>query len=169
MTDEDSRSTELNFGWLEEGVLAGCRGPRTDKDLSWLASRIGALVRLADEDETDLRGSEVERYAIRDFYEPVRDWTAPSQEQLDRVIAFIKTAVEDGKAVAVSCGAGYGRTGTVLACYLVANGLSPEAAMDRLGIARPGSRDEIERVPGQRCSVRFPSTNQGPRRDAGAR
>jgi atypical dual specificity phosphatase len=143
----------LNFSWLEDGLVAGCRGPRTDQDLaSLLTLRVRRLVRLAPEDETGLRRSQVARSEIQDCYEPVPDWTAPSQDQIDRVIAFIRTAVEHGEPVAVSCGAGCGRTGTVLACYLVAKGLSPNAAIDKLVIERPCS-DEILRVPGQKEAV----------------
>jgi atypical dual specificity phosphatase len=153
MSQGDSQAAALNFSWLEERVVAGCRGPRTDGDLSFLASvGIRALVRLAAEDETGLASADVQRYAISDCYEPVPDWTAPSQQQIDRLIDFIRKAVENGQAVAVSCGAGYGRTGTVLACYLVSKGLAVEAAIERLIAVRPWSR-EILRVPGQREAV----------------
>lgn len=53
----------------------------TRDEVRAVLSRLGvrALVRLAAEDETGLCGSDVERHAIRDCYEPVQDWTAPSQ------------------------------------------------------------------------------------------
>jgi atypical dual specificity phosphatase len=41
--------------------------------------------------------------------------------------------------VAVHCTAGKGRTGTVLAAYLVTTGLSAHAAIDRVRHLRPGS------------------------------
>jgi atypical dual specificity phosphatase len=42
--------------------------------------------------------------------------------------------------VAVHCGGGLGRTGTLLACYLVsAEGLPADAAIARVRAARPGS------------------------------
>jgi protein-tyrosine phosphatase len=40
--------------------------------------------------------------------------------------------------------AGYGRTGTVLAAYLVAKGAEPEEAIDRVRRARPGSIETVE-------------------------
>jgi atypical dual specificity phosphatase len=143
----------LNFSWLEDGLVAGCRGPRTNEDLAFLASiGIRSLVRLAAEPETGLSGPDVQRYAISDCYEPVPDWTAPSQKQIDRVVAFINNAVEKAEPVAVSCGAGYGRTGTVLGCYLVSKGLTAEAAIERLIVCRPCSK-EILNVPGQKQAV----------------
>jgi atypical dual specificity phosphatase len=153
MSDLESHILALNFSWLEEGLVAGCRGPRTDDDLAFLRSLgVQALVRLAAEEETGLVSADVERSAIRDCYEPVPDWTAPSQRQIDRVVGFIKAVVANAEAVAVSCGAGCGRTGTVLGCYLVSQGLGPEAAIEKLTTTRPCSR-EILRVPGQKEAV----------------
>ena len=153
MSDLDSRLMALNFSWLEEGLVAGCRGPRTDEDLALLRSlEVEALVRLAAEAETGLTSADVERSAIRDCYEPVPDRTAPSQTQIDRVVSFINGAVANREAVAVSCDAGYGRTGTILGCYLVSQGLSAEAAIEKLITTRPCSR-EILGVPGQKEAV----------------
>ncbi len=143
----------LNFSWLEEGAVAGCRGPRTDEEIAFLRSLgVRALVRLAPERETGLTSEDVQRGNIRDCYEPVSDWTAPSQDQIDRVINFIGDAVAKSEAVVVSCGAGCGRTGTILACYLVSRGLRPDAAIQKLITLRPCS-DEILSVPGQEEAV----------------
>jgi atypical dual specificity phosphatase len=153
MSDLGLQLMALNFSWLEEGLVAGCRGPRTDKDLALLRSvGVRALVRLAGEAETGLTSADVERNAIRDCYEPVPDWTAPSQAQIKRVVRFINKVLANGKPAAVSCGAGCGRTGTILSSYLVWRGLSPESAIETLINARPCSR-EILSVPGQREAV----------------
>lgn len=149
----DPAAIAMNFGWLEEDLVAGCRGPRTEADLAFLArNRIGALVRLAHEDETGITASDVRQSGIEDCYEPVADWTAPTQEQIDQVVGFMVDTLDAGKAVAVSCGAGCGRTGTILGCYLVSTGLSAKVAIRTLIDARPCS-DEILRVPGQREAV----------------
>ena len=126
-------SVAMNFSWLEQGRIAGCRGPRSDNDLAFLASvGIQTLVRLAHEEETGIYTADVEANGIEDCYEPVSDWTAPSQHQIDRIISFVHNAIEKGRPVAVSCGAGCGRTGTVLACYLVSTGYSAEEAIQQL-------------------------------------
>ena len=151
--DSDQYAIKMNFGWLEDGHLAGCRGPRSDKDLAFLASRgIRALVRLAYEEETSITGHAVEQNGMEDCYEPVEDFTAPSQKQIDRVVRFIRRAVREGKPVAVSCGAGRGRTGTILACYLVSLGHAADYAIESLISSRPSSK-EILCVPGQKQAV----------------
>ena len=146
-------STAMNFSWIEQDRIAGCRGPRSDSDLVFLASSgIGALVRLAHENETGVSRADVEAHGLEDCYEPVPDWNPPTQTQIDGIIAFIRSVLAKGKSVAVSCGAGYGRTGTILGCYLVASGQSAEDAIQHLLSVRPCS-GEILTVPGQKAAV----------------
>ena len=56
----------------------------------------------------------------------------------------MREAVNAGQAVAVHCGAGLGRTGTLVACYLVAGGLSAEEAIAKVRRLRPGSIETLE-------------------------
>ena len=74
-----------------------------------------------------------------DMFEPVPDFAAPTMEQTRRMVSFIDEQTAAGKPVAVSCYAGVGRTGTVLACYLVHRGAAPEDAVRRVRELRPGS------------------------------
>jgi len=71
---------------------------------------------------------------------------APTQEQLDRCISAIDRALEKNMGVAVHCTAGLGRTGVVLACYLVTHGLNAQNAMARVRRLRPGSIETEEQA-----------------------
>ncbi len=80
------------------------------------------------------------------FHEPLIDMEAPTQDQLDRVVSAILKATDRNMGVAVHCGAGLGRTGVVLAAYLVAKGASANNAVARVRRLRPGSVETDEQA-----------------------
>jgi atypical dual specificity phosphatase len=149
----------MNFSWVEPDRIAACRGPRDDDDLQFLASAgVRALVRLAA--ESRVTPEQVRSADLDDCFEPVRDFQPPRQDQVDRVVSFIRACLEQDKPVAVSCGAGQGRTGTMLACYLVSEGRDAQAAIDLL-IARRPVCEEVLYVPEQREAVEEFAHRQG--------
>jgi atypical dual specificity phosphatase len=70
---------------------------------------------------------------------PVVDGTAPGQAQVDEFVGFVDEMLCRGRAVLVHCQGGYGRTGTMLACYLVSREWGAEEAMAEVRARRPGS------------------------------
>ena len=149
--------------WLVAGEVLACGYPRHDAALAALRRQgISVLVNLHERAHPPAR---LARYALTEVHLPVRDFTAPSPEQLDRGVAAIRAALAVGECVAVHCGAGLGRTGSLLACYLVDQGTEADAAIQRVRAARPGS---IE-TRAQEMAVReFARRTRGGQRERGS-
>src|SRR5947199_7744721 len=110
------------FSWIEKPLLAALSRPSEAEDFVWLR-RQGVELILSLTEERPYRDW-VESAGLLVFHEPVEDMEAPEQEQLDRCVSAILRANEKNMGVAVHCEAGLGRTGTVLAAYFVAKGMS---------------------------------------------
>ena len=125
----------LNFSWVIHGSLAGAQGPVQNRELVFLKLRdVRAIVRM---DSQTISGESAE---LVDFFEPVPDFTAPSLDQIERIVGFISQQIETWeRPVVVTCRAGLGRTGTVLACYLVHEGYSADKAINLVRELRPNS------------------------------
>lgn len=135
---------EMNFGSVIEGQLAGCRGPHTREDLEFLKAKgIRALVRLVEKTKTGVTLQQIQQSGFADLHRPLRDFDVPTNQQLRDILEFIDGMLQQKKPVAVSCGAGYGRTGTVLACFYIRHGNSDKQALKWLQEVRPGSAKEI--------------------------
>ncbi|MFZ4578249.1 MAG: dual specificity protein phosphatase family protein [Myxococcota bacterium] len=135
-----------NFSYLQTRLLAGVArpGPDLKADLAELRRvGIGALLSLT-ETPVDLR--ELEAAGLVSRHAPIRDYAAPEPELLDDLVAWIGDQQHGGRAVAVHCAAGLGRTGTVLAACLVAEGASAAEAVDVVRKSRPGSIETDEQV-----------------------
>lgn len=140
----DMLPAEMKFGWLIDRQLAGCRGPTGPDDLDFLRRNdIRALVRLVESRKARVTKKQVVSAGMEDCHEPVPDFHPPKPQQLNKILRFINDMHRQQKPVAVSCGAGYGRTGTVLACFLIQQGKSAQEALDYLGQVRPDSAKEI--------------------------
>jgi atypical dual specificity phosphatase len=129
-----------NFSWLVRDEIAGSAAPRSPEDIAELRQLgVCALVRMADDPIAHRLAQDITLEGLEDCHEPVPDFTAPTVSQIKRMVSFIQQCLSQGKPVAVSCGAGFGRTGTILACYLVSKGRSADAAILEVRRKRPGS------------------------------
>ena len=70
---------------------------------------------------------------------PIPDGGAPSLDQAEQVVRFIDLERSPKRAVAVHCAAGLGRTGTILAAYLIANGMTAAAAVAKVRAIEPAA------------------------------
>ena len=135
----------MNFSWILEGSLAGAQGPTNTRDITFLKLQdIQSVVRMEENTIS------TEPWQMVEMYEPVRDFTAPSMEQIHRIVTFVEEEMETWEhPVVVTCAAGLGRTGTILACYFVKVGYQPEDAINYVRQLRPRSiqnREQEEAV-----------------------
>lgn len=145
--DADRQRRLLNFAWLLPGKVSGCRGPQSGQDLDVLRDLgVRAIVRLAAVDEAGVTAAEIEAAGLRDCHEPVKDFAAPRLEQVERAVAFIRSELQAGNTVAVSCGAGYGRTSTLLAAWLISEGQPTDQALQHVKEACARSPETAEQI-----------------------
>ncbi len=81
----------------------------------------------------------IRRLDLKHHHFPLPDMSAPDMGFIERFVAVLQHELDQGHSVAVHCGAGLGRTGTLLACYFVNEGLSAPDAIRRVREHRPGS------------------------------
>jgi atypical dual specificity phosphatase len=68
---------------------------------------------------------------------PIPDGGAPTPEQADSFVTFVSKKLAEKQAVAVHCQGGLGRTGTMLAVYLISQGRMARQAIEEVrGVER---------------------------------
>ena len=127
------------FSWVAPGLLAATARP---------SDAHAALEYFREEGITAVVSLTERPFAPAAFFEefgfdchhiPVDDFAAPEMEQIEEFVGIVKRAKERGGKVVVHCLTGRGRTGAMLACYFVSEGMTPAEALARVRSLRPGS------------------------------
>jgi protein-tyrosine phosphatase/nicotinamidase-related amidase len=152
LTDELLRSVPLRVDWLDaegEGrlgltILPGRRdrGRDAGADVAHLAAeRVTDVLCLLPDGELaaygvpDLLG----RYrtaGLRVLQTPIADQSVPTLAEARSTVDWLRTRLRAGGRVVVHCAAGLGRSGTIAACLLRAEGATPDDAIARVRVAR---------------------------------
>lgn len=130
------------FSWIDKPTVAGMARPGALEELIWLREQgIQLLISLTEE---PLRRDWVNEAGLFSMHVPVVDLFPPSQKQIELCLSAIDKARNGKFGAGIHCGAGFGRTGTILACYLVTQGLSGRDAIARIRQLRVGSVETPE-------------------------
>jgi len=112
--------------WLVQGKLAGMAEPLEEELPALRQIGIGAIVSLL-EDKT--KSAIYERHGFEYLLLPAQDDFPPTFEQVEEFLEFAQHQKKHEKGVAVHCRAGWGRTGTLLASYLIEQGHTADDAI----------------------------------------
>jgi atypical dual specificity phosphatase len=125
-----------NFSWLLDNKLAGSGMPTTPSEIDWVVKKgVRSIVTMTEESLPDSWVKD-----IKYLHVPTEDFSAPDMERIDQAVAFIYERIQNNEPVMVHCAAGIGRTGTILACYLIKyQKLSAKGAIEKVRKERPGS------------------------------
>ncbi|XP_026728116.1 dual specificity protein phosphatase CDC14B-like [Trichoplusia ni] len=142
--DEDYESyPPYNFSWFIENKIAAMGFPQTVANLNYLTDvGINHLITLSPERippilecKKKLKWTEIR----------IKEFGVPTLKQVLKFIELCERAEMRGEIVGVHCRQGRGRTGTMLACYLVHfKNMAPERAVLTVRVQRPGSCETYE-------------------------
>jgi len=137
-----------NFSWFIGETLAGSGMPTTHDELEWVLKQgVKSIVTMT---ENALPESWVED--VNYLHVPTTDLTSPDMDKIDTAVDFIHKRINNKEPVMVHCAAGMGRTGTILACYLMKyQKYSAKDAIEKVRTERPGSIQSE----GQELAIQF--------------
>ena len=142
------------FSWLIEKKLAGSGIPTSINEARWVIEQgVKSIVTVREEPLDDDWVKDVNYLHVHS-----NDMGVPEFDDLVSAVDFIHRRITDNEPVMVHCLAGLGRTGTLLACYLVKyQKMSADYAIQKVREERPGS---IQSYPQEEIIFQFEKSIQ---------
>ena len=142
------------FSWLIENKLAGSGIPTSIDEVEWAIKQgVKSIVTIREEplDENWIKD-------VNYLHILSNDMGVPEFDDLVYAVDFIHRRITSNEPVMVHCLAGMGRTGVILACYLVKHQkMSASEATEKVREERPGS---IQSYPQEEIIFRFEKSLQ---------
>jgi atypical dual specificity phosphatase len=142
------------FSWLIENKLAGSGIPTSINEVQWVIEQgVKSIVTVREEPLDDDWVKNVNYLHVHS-----NDMSVPEFDDLVSTVDFIHRRITNNEPVMVHCLAGMGRTGTLLACYLVKyQKMSADDAIQKVREERPGS---IQSFPQEEMIFQFEKSLQ---------
>jgi len=110
------------------------------EEISELAKEFQAVVVLTYEYELSYNLEDWKKYGVETFYSPIEDFSAPTLEQLIKIVRWIDEKVKEGKNVLIQCFGGSGRSGTIAVAYLMySQGIGLRDALMKVRSLKPSA------------------------------